>query len=177
MITANEPASERYLSPHPSVYQNTPTGSFYNRSSSGSSPSLDPDAPLDRRRKQAPEGGQVGVDDRKGKKTEQKAATASSSTQDHGLDPLEIAYGPTIGTHTQITEDDFQVDTETGPHKPQKAAEGGGRLSPGQMPKHESPVREESGPWDSASEAEEGSKKDDHYGVGGAEEFQNVWGR
>ncbi|KAK1759329.1 organic solute transporter Ostalpha-domain-containing protein [Echria macrotheca] len=167
VITANEPASSRY-SPHPSIYQNTPTGSFYNRSSSSSVPSLNPDAPLERRRKEAPEGSQVGVGDRKGKKKAKKA----SSTQDHGKDPLEIAYGPTIGTHTQITEDDFKVDTETGPHKPQRNAAGGGRLSPGQLSHGESPVREESGQWDGHGGEEEGGK-DVQYPA----EDDNVWGR
>lgn len=124
---------------------------------------------MDRRRKRAPEGPQAGVDDRKGKK---KATKASSSMQDHGADPLEIAYGPTIGTHKQITEDDFQVDTETGPHKPQLKAEGGGRLSPGLADNHESPVREESGQWDRRDEDDNAETSIQYTG---AEE--NVWGR
>jgi len=127
---------------------------------------------MDRRRKRAPEGPQAGVNDKKGKKKE-SAANASSSTQERGADPLEIAYGPMVGTHPVITEDDFKVDTETGPHKPQQNAEGGGRLSPGQLDDRESPVREESGQWDQREDEEPG--KSVHYT--GAEAFQNVWGK
>jgi hypothetical protein len=133
---------------------------------------------MDRRRKRAPEGHQAGVNDKKGKSKE-RATKASSSTQDHGADPLEIAYGPTVGTHTKITEDDFKVDTETGPHKPQQNAEGGGRLSPGQLSSgrlddKESPVREESGQGDRRDEDNESGKSVQYTG---AEEFQNVWGK
>lgn len=177
MITANEPASSRYRSPYPSPYQttpyqNSPRSSVYQQSSSSSTPSLNPNAPLERRRKAAPEGPQTGVKDKKGKKKE-KAPNASSSTQSHGADPLEIAYGPTIGTHTEITEEDFEVDTETGPHKPQKNAEAGGRLSPGLLGPDDSPFREESDHWGKGDEEEGGGKgvqyteHDDH----------NVWGR
>lgn len=170
------------MSPHPSLYQNTPTGSFYNQSSSSSAPSLDPNAPLGRRRKEAPEGPQAGVNDRKGKK-KAKATKASSSTQSHGADPLEIAYGPTIGTHTQITEDDFQVDTETGIHKPQIAAEGGGRLSPGQLSPGQldgenSPFQEETGQWDRRGDDGNDDDRGSSVQYGAAQEFShNVWGR
>ncbi|KAK0715703.1 organic solute transporter Ostalpha-domain-containing protein [Lasiosphaeris hirsuta] len=181
VITANEPASERYLSPHPSIYQHTPTGSFYNQSSSSSAPSLNPDAPMDRRRKRAPEGPQAGVNDRKGKKKE-RATKASSSTQSHGKDPLEIAYGPMVGTSTKLTEDDFKVDTDSGPHKPQKTSQGGGQLSPGQTNESdESPVREEAAQWERDGEPEEPEERETrsipYSGIGSAEEFQNVWGR
>ena len=116
----------------------------------------------------------MGVEDKKGKKKE-RATQSSGLTQSHGKDPLEIAYGPTIGTHTQITEGDFEVDTESGTHKPQLAAEGGGRLSPGQLSDNdESPIREESGHWDRTNE-DGGSGKDVQYS--GADEFQNVWGK
>jgi hypothetical protein len=127
---------------------------------------------MDRRRKRAPEGPQAGVNDKKGKKKE-RATNASSSTQEHGADPLEIAYGPTIGTHPVITEDDFKVDTETGPHKPQQNAEGGGQLSPGQLDDHESPFREESGQWDRRDEDDGAGKSVQYTGA----EDQNVWGK
>jgi len=168
------------MSPHPSLYQNTPTGSIYDHSHSNSAPSLDPNAPLGRRRKEAPEGPQAGINNRKGKK---KATEPSSSTQSqsHGANPLEIAYGPTVGTHTQITEDDFQVDTETGIHRPQIAAEGGGRLSPGQRDGdgEESPLQNETGQWDrQRSEDGNGDDRGSSVQYGAAQEFsRNVWGR
>jgi len=56
VITVNGPSRERLLSPHPSLYQHTPTGSFYQHSSGSSAPSLDPKKPLERRKKEAPEG-------------------------------------------------------------------------------------------------------------------------
>jgi len=130
---------------------------------------------MDRRRKRAPEGPQAGVDDKKGKKKER--APKTSSTQDHGVGPLEIAYGPMVGTHPKITEDDFKVDTGTGSsHKPQENAEGGGQLSPGQLHDDESPVREESGQWDRRDEDDSADKSVQIPGSG-AEEFQNVWGK
>lgn len=176
VITANEPASARYRSPYPSPYQTTPSqhsprASLHHQSSSSSAPSLNPNAPLERRRKAAPEGPQSGVQDNKGKKKE-KAPNASSSTRSHGADPLEIAYGPTIGTHTEITQDDFEVDTETGPHKPQRHAEGGGRLSPGLLGPDDSPFREESNHWVKGDEEEDGSKGVQYKGA----DDNNVWG-
>jgi len=169
VLTVNEPSRNRFISPRPSPYQATPDGSFYNRSSSNSTPTLNPDAPLDRRRKLAPEGPQAGVEDKKGKK-KQRATKASSSTENHGADPLEIAYGPTIGTHPKITDEDFQVDTETGPHKPQQQAVGGGRLSPG-MAHDTNPTEEE----EDEEEEHESANKNVEYGS--AEDFQNIWGR
>jgi hypothetical protein len=122
-----------------------------------------PTAAFTTRRLQAPH--RPGVGDRKGKK---KATKASSSTESHGADPLEIAYGHTIGTHPQITNEDFEVDMETGPHRPQQNAVGGGRLSPG-MEQDTHPVEEE-------SQEEQGSaSKTVEYGS--AEDFQNIWGK
>ncbi|KAH6635264.1 organic solute transporter Ostalpha-domain-containing protein [Chaetomium sp. MPI-SDFR-AT-0129] len=177
VITASEPASARYMSPHPSLYQNTPTGSFYNRASSNSVPSLNPDAPLERRKKQAPEGAQAGAGDKKGKKRAVADAQRASSPHEGGADPLEIAYGPTVGTHTKLTEDDFQVDTNSGPHKPhQESPQSARQNHPGQT---ESPANEQSGGW--GGEDEENNNSDrttsPNYGVGEQDEFRNVWGR
>lgn len=104
--------------------------------------------------------------DRKGKK---KATKASSSTESHGADPLEIAYGPTIGTHPHITDEDFEVDTETGPHRPQENAVGGGRLSPGM--EHDTNLAGE----EETDEEHGSASKTVEYGS--AEDFQNIWGK
>jgi hypothetical protein len=149
VITASEPASARYLSPHPNYYQNYPSAGVYNRSPSLSTPSPNPDASSIRRNQQSPAGAQPDVKDPKGKK---KAHGA-------GRDPLEIAYGQTIGTHTKpLTTDDFQVDTEHGQHKPQQEP-AGFSYSHGEdsdeRPKRTSPS----------------------YGVEGEDEFRNVWDR
>lgn len=179
VITASEPASERYLSPHPSNYQHTPTGSFYQRSSTNSVPSLNPDAPLQRRRKKAPEGPQAGVGDKKGKKRAHADATSSSATQETGKDPLEIAYGPTIGTHPEITTDDFEVDTDSGQHKPhQKEAAGQPRHSHPPV-EHGNTIGEGSQQWEAEREDTDGTERrtTPQYGVDGEDGFQNVWGR
>ncbi|KAL2126552.1 hypothetical protein VTI74DRAFT_701 [Chaetomium olivicolor] len=173
VITASQPASARYMSPHPSLYQNTPTGSFYQRSSSSSVSTLNPDAPLERRKKQAPEGPQAGADDKKGKKKALADAQSPSSAHETGKDPLEIAYGPTIGTHTEITKDDFKVDTEIGQHRPHKEPVGSSR--PGQpsqadgMKPREWETEEEDSPTDRQTNPQ--------YNLDGEDEFQNVWGR
>ncbi|KAL2264310.1 hypothetical protein VTK26DRAFT_7276 [Humicola hyalothermophila] len=156
VITASEPASERYLSPHPSLFQHTPTGSFYQRSASSPAPSLNPDAPLGRRKKEAPEGSQVGVGDRKGKKKAHANATESRSNHEMGKDPLEIAYGPTIGTYSKVTRDDFKVDTDAGVHKPQN-----------ERAQQEMERRKN----------ETGQNTTPDYGLDGEDEFQNPWSR
>jgi hypothetical protein len=143
-------------------------------------PSLNPNAPLERRKKEAPEGPQAGIGDKKGKKKAQADdATGSSSSHEAGKDPLEIAYGPTIGTHPEITKDDFKVDTDSGQHKPhQKEAAGQPRHShppaehgnpAGEGPQQWGPEREET------SDTEHNTKP--QYGVDGEDDFQNVWGR
>lgn len=167
------------MSPHPSIYQHTPTGSFYQRSSSSSAGSVHQDAPLGRRKKQAPEGPQAGVGDKKGKKKAlADARGGSSSTHDMGKDPLEIAYGPTVGTHPEITTDDFKVDAESGLHRP--------HAEPARQGRRNAPPAEEDGPAEEAArereEAREGSGTDHstnpHYGgLDGEDEFRNVWGR
>ncbi|KAH6856529.1 organic solute transporter Ostalpha-domain-containing protein [Chaetomium sp. MPI-CAGE-AT-0009] len=178
VITASEPASVRYMSPHPSLYQNTPTGSFYQRTSSTSVPTLNPDAPLERRKKQAPEGPQAGVGDKKGKKKALANAQTPGSTHEAGMGPLEIAYGPTIGTHTEITKDDFKVDTDSGLHKPHQDSA--------------RPARRSHVPWEDTNEStgevsrdvgEEGEDSgtdrspSPKYVVDGEDDFRNVWGR
>ncbi|KAH8912895.1 DUF300-domain-containing protein [Coniochaeta sp. PMI_546] len=162
VITANEPASARNLSPHTSNYQHTPTGSFYYASQSGSLPSLDPSTPLGRRRKEAPEGPERRPSSTKTKKGKQKSSPA---TESHGVDPLEIAYGPIVGTNPEITEDDFDVDLEHGTHKPQIDAVHEPRtVSP--EPKLGLPPRDE--------EEEDGPSPT--FSIGGdEEEFRNVW--
>ncbi|KAK3391045.1 organic solute transporter Ostalpha-domain-containing protein [Podospora didyma] len=175
VITANEPARARNLSPHPSLYQHTPTGSVYNQSRSGSFQSLNPASPLERRKKLAPEAPPAGdVEDRKGKKKAKSSAKGgSSTTQDMGKDPLEIAYGPTIGTTTQIKEDDFKVDTSKSLHKPQQKAHED-QLIPGRVD-DTSPMSDEAEEWGRQSQAEDSA--DSQYGLPSAEEFRNVWGK
>jgi hypothetical protein len=139
-------------------------------------PTLNPDAPLGRRKKEAPEGPQVGVEDKKGKKKALAEAQSPSSTHESGMDPLEIAYGPTIGTHPDhLTKDDFKVDTDSGQHKPQQD-------NATNSWRHQ-PVQENDGTTGEGSGDEEGDmagqSTDVHYGLDGeeAEESQNVWGR
>jgi hypothetical protein len=131
---------------------------------------------LERRKKTAPEGPQAGVGDKKGKKKALADAQSPSSTHETGMDPLEIAYGPTIGTHTEITKDDFKVDTDSGPHKPHQESARPARQS------HAS--QEDDGPTGEA--ARDGEEEDENgtdrnaspdYGVDGEDEFQNVWGK
>lgn len=175
VITASESAFARHVSPHPSLYQNTPTGSFYNRSSSSSALSLDPDAPLERRKKEAPEGPQAGVGDKKGKKKALADAQSPSSTHETGMDPLEIAYGPTIGTHTEITTDDFKVDTD-GQHKPHQEAARPSRQSASEAADRS--TAEDSHNRSDVGENDESSRNTSPaYGVEGEDEFRNVWGR
>ena len=167
----------RYMSPHPSLYQNTPTGSFYHRASSSSIPALNPDAPLERRKKQAPEGPQAGVGDKKGKKKALAAAQSPGSTHEAGMDPLEIAYGPTIGTHTEITKDDFKVDTDSGQHKPHQE-----NVRPARQNHVPQEDNEPTGDVSRDAEEEERDSGTDRnpspkYGVDGEDEFRNVWGR
>lgn len=168
------------MSPHPSLYQNTPTGSFYQRSSSNSVPTLNPDAPLERRRKPAPEGPQAGVSDRKGKQKAIADAQSPGTTHETGKDPLEIAYGPTVGTHPHITKDDFKVDTDSGLHKPhQESARGSGR----DRHVHHEESSQATGEGAAGEGGQEGGDRgsDQHsgqqYGLDGEDEFRNVWGR
>ncbi|KAK0629805.1 organic solute transporter Ostalpha-domain-containing protein [Bombardia bombarda] len=200
VITANEPTREQRLSPHPSIYQNTPTGSFYNVSRSNSSvASLNSDSPLARRMKRAPEGPEMGTTaDKKGKKKQssnKKGTSSSAAAPDKGMDPLEIAYGPTMGTVSKITEEDFEIDREGSespkpPTTTQRNGDGEGEEKEDHgrhSPLHpdddddESPIREEAGLWDRRNHdeaEEEGGRVTSPYGLGGADdEFQNVWGK
>ncbi|KAK3318553.1 organic solute transporter Ostalpha-domain-containing protein [Apodospora peruviana] len=173
VITANEPTREQYLSPHPSLYHHTPTGSLYRQSSSssGSVASLHSDSALARRMKRAPEGPEIRSKDKKGK----RKSTGSKAVDNQGMDPLEIAYGPTIGTHTKITEDDFKVDGEDGPlEAASKTPDQSGKSA--QEADEDSPIREESGQWEERP-TETRERADPQYGLGGGEEFQNVWGK
>jgi len=127
--------------------------------------------------KRAPEGPEIRSTDKKGKgkgREGGKAQGNSNSAGGLGKDPLEIAYGPIVNADTKITEDDFKVDGADGPLEASKKPEQGGNSS--QHDDDASPIREESGQWERASETEEDSSP--QYGVvGGAEEFQNVWGK
>ncbi|KAK3379960.1 organic solute transporter Ostalpha-domain-containing protein [Lasiosphaeria ovina] len=173
VITANEPARERGLSPRPSLYQHTPTGSFYNQSRSNSVPSLNPASPLERRKKVAPEAPPADgpKKDKKGKKKAGVDPKGGSAAQDMGSDPLEIAYGPVVGTHSKITEDDFKIDEDKSSDKPQPGADEDGPSSA--QIEDDSPIREEANHW--GRESEEGTRP--QYNAGAAEEFHNVWGK
>lgn len=153
------------MSPHPSIYQHTPTGSFYAHTPSGSVPSLNPSPPLGRRRKEAPEGPEVGSSDKKGKR-KSKAAAPAQAAEPQGKDPLEIAYGPIVGTNPQVTEDDFGVDLEQGQHRPQTEAV--------HEPRTTSPKPINHGPGQEDGEGE--SEPSPTFSIGGDEdEFRNVW--
>ncbi|KAK4251578.1 organic solute transporter Ostalpha-domain-containing protein [Corynascus novoguineensis] len=177
VITASEPASARYMSPHPSLYQNTPTGSFYQQASSNSVPTLDSDAPLERRKKQAPEGPQAGVGDKKGKKKALVDAQSPSSTHETGMDPLEIAYGQTVGTHSHIKREDFRVDTNSGQHKPhQESAKASWQRQVRNEDEHLSGESSREGE-DEDGDGRAGHRSSPSYGFGEEDEFRNVWGR
>ncbi|KAM7206823.1 Organic solute transporter Ostalpha domain containing protein [Naviculisporaceae sp. PSN 640] len=175
VITVNEPSRPRHLSPHPSFYQHTPTGSLYQQSPAGSTAALNPDSALARRMKRAPEGPEMQVEDGKGKQKDLSSSHGGGSKSGGvgGKDPLEIAYGPIVDTHTKITEDDFKVEDKD--EHPLDSHEGDGPGNSSQQDDEESPIREESGHWDRGSEA--GRNTSPQYGYSGAEEFQNVWGR
>lgn len=128
-------------------------------------PSLDPSSALGRRRKEAPEGPERRTSSTKSKKGKQKSSLAQES---HGVDPLEIAYGPIVGTNPDITEDDFEVDLEHGTHKPQADAVHEPRtVSP--EPKLGPPPRDD-------DEEEEEDRPSPTFSIGGdEEEFRNVW--
>lgn len=164
------------MSPHPSLYQNTPTGSFYQRASSNSVPTLNADA-LERRKKLAPEGPQAGVGDKKGKKKAVADAQSPSSTHGAGVDPLEIAYGQTVGTHTKITRDDFQVDTDQGQHKPHQESTRSSREGKF-LHRNEHLIEGTSHEWEEDDGDRETSRDQSlPYGIGEEDEFRNVWGR
>ena len=162
------------MSPHPSLYQNTPTGSFYNRASTSSVPTLNPEAPLERRRKEAPEGPQAGVGDKKGKKKAVADSRSPGPAHDTGKGTAEIAPDSKTGAHMDITTNDSEGDADSGPHKSlQKPAS---QHRQGQ---------EDDGPTGEGSRLQEGDSrggitggnKSPQYGVGGEDEFQNVWGK
>ncbi|KAB5540388.1 organic solute transporter Ostalpha-domain-containing protein [Coniochaeta sp. 2T2.1] len=182
VITAHEPASVRNLSPHPSNYQHTPTGSFYNASRASSVPKLDPNTQLGRRRKEAPEGPERQPSASASSKSKSKAkskkgkSTAKPAQQSHGVDPLEIAYGPIVGTNPDITADDFEVDLEDGAHRPQEDAVHEPRtVSP--EPKLGLPPRDGEEEEEEEEDGEEDGKKSPFSIGGDEEEFRNVWDR
>jgi hypothetical protein len=83
---------------------------------------------------------------------------------------LEIAYGPIVGTNPTITEDDFEVDTTDGMHKPQPTPE-----ETRDPPDEGSPFEEEADQW--RGSGERGSHQTTPvYTIGDDEdESQNVW--
>jgi hypothetical protein len=122
----------------------------------------------------APEGPQITATDVKGKKkakskkrTGSSAAGNAPATASGGKDPLEIAYGPIVGTNPQITEDDFEVNTEHGIHKPLDHDQGYGRHIP--------PPPEDEGPW---ARSDDNSNTDGvNYRVAEGLQEDDVWRR
>lgn len=115
------------------------------------------------------------VEDRKGKKKDslKNDRGVPKSGGIGGKDPVEIAYGPIVDTHTKITEDDFRVEEGDEHLKTSHQVDGAGNGS--RQDDEESPIREESGHWDRGSET--GGDVNPQYGYGASDEFQNVWGR
>jgi hypothetical protein len=114
VLTAHEPLRAHWQhSPSESSYQ-TPTASSTNLNTSA----------LDRRRGQIKDG--HAVKDLKAKK-KQNSEEPEHQHAHAGKDPLEIAYGPIVGTAPEITEDDFQVEedirTQVGPQGPEHSTE------------------------------------------------------
>lgn len=178
VITVTKSAIARHITPRPDLYQHTPTGSFYaHTSSSGSSPSINPATPLGRRRKEAPEGPQLDASDasdKRNKKGKTKSTASSSAHVSHGVDPLEIAYGPIVGTNPEITESDFEVDLEQGQHKPQDDAVSEPRTTSPTLNAQKSLNRAEA----EADSDDDDDKPSPTFSIGGDEdEFRNVWDR
>ncbi|KAL1867351.1 hypothetical protein VTK73DRAFT_4230 [Phialemonium thermophilum] len=175
VVTVNEPLRERYRSPYSGGYQHSYTERFHQRVQQSPQPSLNPEAPLDRRRKPAPEAPQVAEPDTKGKKKKKKGEGAQKSSpggHSKGKDPLEIAYGPVVGTDPVLTEDDFEVDTEAGMHQPQHEPHPSGMETPRQEDSHD----QDSETWDGGSRDRENASPP--YAIAGDEdEFKNVWER
>jgi len=135
--------------------------------------------------KRAPEGPEIRSKDRKGKKND--SAHAANSGAQGGMDPLEIAYGPTMGTHTKITEGDFDIDAD---HKADNKAMRENHSSPpgnqgnkgGNQNDNSnddaSPVREETGQWERSSTTDHADgTTESPFSIGGEDEFRNVWGK
>jgi len=159
------------MSPHPSLYQHTLTGSVYNRSSSSSAHSVRSDDPLGRQKKKVQEGPQAGVTDKKGKKKAISQTSSPSPSYALGKNPLEIAYGPTLGTHPEITTDDFNVDAEQGLHRPQDPGANHWKTA---LPVHDGPSEEGFQVWGQEIENETSRQTSPHFVV---DEEENVWGR
>ncbi|KAJ9129488.1 hypothetical protein NKR19_g10348, partial [Coniochaeta hoffmannii] len=163
---------------HPSSSSSSSPNSF---GRNPSVPSLDPSNPLGRRRKEAPEGPErqhsssTTTTNQKSRKGKQKTTTKTAH-ESRGVDPLEIAYGPIVGTNPDITEDDFEVDLEEGTHRPQADAVHEPRtVSP--EPKLGLPPREgEEEEDDDDEEGGDNDKPSPTFSIGSDEdEFRNVW--
>jgi hypothetical protein len=134
---------------------------------------------LGRRRKEAPEGPErqpsssttTTTTKKKSNKGKQKKAAPKS----HGVDPLEIAYGPIVGTNPKLTEDDFKVDLEEGTHRPQEDAVHEPRtVSP--EPKLGLPPRDGEEEENERGDGAEEDRPSPTFSVGSDdEEFRNVW--
>jgi hypothetical protein len=116
VLTAHEPLRAHWqISPSgsESPYQ-TPSESRTN---------LDPSA-LDRRKRKQQRGEPPVIHVKTKTKQKHKASDHQSPS---GKDPLDIAYGSIIGTTSEITGDDFQVDedirTQVGPLGPEHSTE------------------------------------------------------
>lgn len=104
-----------------------------------------------------------------------------------GKDPLEIAYGRTVGTHPELTKGDFDVGTESGPREPREEDGNGGdaeqnrhglSLGDDDDDDDDSPLAEASRQW--AAERENSGPShstNPQFGLDGEDEFRNVWGR
>ncbi|KAK3906879.1 organic solute transporter Ostalpha-domain-containing protein [Staphylotrichum tortipilum] len=153
VITASEPASARYPSPHLGYYQQyTPGGSYYQRSSSSSVPAPRLDAPPERRRHQSAESPRAAAGDRKGKQRAQPDAHAAYSADESGSERREAASRPSAVE----TRAETATDTEGG------------------LQSHEGITRDG---LDDGERDRTDRTPSPQYGVGGEDEFQNVWGR
>lgn len=169
VVTVNEPLGDRYYSPHP-FYQGRQTENFYQRVSTSFVPTLNPTAPLDKRKTASDDSPPAASRSKKGKQKQRSNTGGASSSPEHGKNPLEIAYGPVVGTSPTITEDDFEVDTADIMHKPQPAPE------QARDPAAEiSPIEEEEGEWEDSGGR--GNPAPPSYGIGDEDEFRNVWGK
>ena len=112
--------------------------------------------------------------DKKGKKKAVANSRSPGPAHDTGKGTAEIAPDSKTGAHTDITTDDSEGDADSGPHKSlQKPAS---QRRQGQ---------EDDGPTGEGSRLQEGDSRggrtggntSPQYGVGGEDEFQNVWGK
>ena len=141
-------------------------------------PTLNPSAPLDRRKKRAPEGpevSQVVEATGKGKQKRQPNPSEEDRWSDRSRvnpanGPLEVAYGPIIGTTRGIGEDHADAGASSGVRRSPPGA--AGTISGDAPPHNESSIAhaDGSGQWERSGEEDNSEATPPTYGIGGDED-------